>query len=342
MNQAHAQTLSQALLESHIAFEMERLSAPGGLDQALAEESAAAVAWLAATPLRSVAPPELALELLERLSAPEGVPPGAEELGRDLVAAILLELQGRSEKLSAILSHDAFFFVTEDIMEDANIRRALIHAGVTSPIFALLIAEVLFNGISDFLAQGGRLASQIPGVGALIKAGQSFVGDTPEKTLKEFIKKYINQAILRSEEFLNKNLKPETIREAAEQLWIELSERGVREAIDYLPPAKLPGYSRALQQTAEALRQAPLSHRVRQLAVEFIYERLGDRPATESLALLGLDPEKLKLRLCADLRPAMQQMLSDGFLEARLRAQLRPFYESKALLGLLSAPAAGG
>ncbi|MBX7058832.1 MAG: hypothetical protein K1X75_12265 [Leptospirales bacterium] len=330
-----------ALLEAHVAFELQRLQAPGALQKEMLQELEALLDWLEQTPLQRVLPAESALRILNRISSTEDVSPLAELLLRELAAAMLQELQKRPEMLNDLLSHEAFFFVADDIMEDAAIRRVLIRSGVNSPIFALLIAELLFNGISEFLAEGGKFAAHIPGFNMLLKAGQNLVGDGPEKGLKEFIKRYINSAIRRSEEFLNKNLKPETIREAAEQLWSELSTHGVREAIDFMPPEKLAGYSRALQAAAHSFHGSELAAHLRAFLVQFVYERQGRRPAMECLAMLGLGRDRLCQRWSGELQPALEAMLADGQLEAAVRRRLAPYYQSPEFSETLSKLQAG-
>lgn len=331
-----AGTRAGRLCAAHVAHELERFS-DAALEIELRTELAAICDALALTPLAALVPEEEAVERL--LSALRAAPGGgaAAELGAALVQAAVQELASRSESYGDVLSRDAWFHLAEDLAEDELIRSTLIHASVNNPVFAMLIAEVLYNGISDFLNESGRVTQLIPGMASLLKAGQNLLGAGFEKTVKEFIQKNADRTIQTSEKFLMRSLKPETVRDAADKIWRDLAARPVSEAQAFLPADKAGRYGDALDLSWSHLRAQPVFETVVRAVVRRLYELRGEKNALELLTLLGLGREPFIAEGARSLRPLFVAARESGLLEARLRSRLEAFYRSPAAARLLEA-----
>lgn len=327
-------TRAGRLCAAHAAHELARFS-DDRLAGELRAELAAICDALALTPLAQLASEDAAAErLLAALRAtPGGGPAG--ELGAALVQAAVRELGSRSENYGDVLSRDAWFHLTEDLAEDELIRTTLIHASVNNPVFAMLIAEVLYNGISDFLNESGRVTQMIPGMASLLKAGQSLLGAGFEKTVKEFIQKNADRTIQTSEKFLLRSLKPETVRDAADKIWSDLAARPVSEAQSFLPADRAGRYGEALDLFWSHLRAQPVFATVVRAVVKRLYELHGNQNVLELLAVFGLGREQLIDEGERALRPLFVAARNSGLLEARLYSRLEDFYRSPEATRLL-------
>lgn len=331
---AFAGTRAGRLCAAHVAHELERFS-DAALAGELKSELTAICDALELTPLARLLPETEAVErLLTALRfAPGGGP--AAELGGALVQAAVQELSSRRESYGDVLSRDAWIHLTEDLAEDELIRTTLIHASVNNPVFAMLIAEVLYNGISDFLNESGRVTQMIPGMASLLKAGQNLLGAGFEKTVKEFIQKNADRTIQTSEKFLLRSLKPETVRDAADKVWSDIAARPVSEAQAFLPADKAGRYGEALDLFWSHLRAQPAFEAVVRAVVRRLYEVRGERNVLELLSLSGLDRERFIAEGARTLQPLFVAARESGLLEARLRSRLEAFYRSPAATRLL-------
>ncbi len=331
-----AESRAGRLCAAHLAHELARFS-DATLTTELRVELAAICDTLAVTPFAKLLPEaEAVVRLLAALrESPSGGAAG--RLGEELLLAAVQELATRPETYGDALSRDAWFHLAEDLAEDELIRTTLIHASVNNPVFAMLIAEVLYNGISDFLNESGRVTQMIPGMASLLKAGQSLLGAGFERTVKEFIQKNADRTIQTSEKFLLRSLKPETVRDAADKIWRDFAARPVSEARAFLPAEKLPRYGEALALFWSELRRQPLFEAVVRATTRRFYALRGEESVLDLLATAGLDRERFIEEGERALQPLFVAARDSGLLEARIRERLETFYRSADAARILDA-----
>lgn len=333
--------LASELFEKHVAFELAAWSGPLAPKQ-LERLLESLYDYVAQRSLEQVLPEAEALRLAREILLRGNPPKAAEDLGREILLTFLEGLEGRPELVSEIVGREAFLELVEVVIRHEGLRVEVVHALVNNQVFGMLIAEVLYTGIQDF-AKDNKLAQSIPGAQSLLKLGQNFLNQTVpglgegfERNVKEFIRNNADRMARSSEEFLNRSLKPDVLRDAAAKLWDDNQERSVRELVALLREGSSLGYEKPAAKIAQAFRESSLASGIVDLAVRACYGKLAALSLGEIAGIVGLEREVA----LSELQRAGTLWLSlareGGFLENQLRARLSDFYQSaecQAILG---------
>ena len=334
-------SLSEKLLEAHLEHELSALQGPG-LQESLSTELGQLFDWLGKARLQDLVPSApLKAQIVATL---RDYTPTAElrEAARKHTTTLLLGLHSRPELLGDLVPDPAFESSLEHATQATELRAELIRLGVHSPIFANLLSEILFTSIQDFMSDTQAMTGRVPGAGRLLRFGQDLVnqavpalGQNFERIIKDFIRKNIGKTIKNSEEYLNRSMKPELLREAGRELWADVSKSQVSRLPEYLNADRLESYEEPALLLWENLRKSELLGWTLNTWVDSIFEVHGGRPAAELLKALGLDREQFQNALLPILIPIFEEAHKSGYLKARIEARLRSFYESDAAQKLL-------
>ena len=82
-----------------------------------------------------------------------------------------------------------------------------------------------------------------------------------------------------------------------------------------------------VQETWEHLRTTAIAEDIVQAVVRSFFLRYGKQDARTLLEHVGLGEEMAKEELLALAAPLIEQARAGGYLEARIRARLAPFYD---------------
>ena len=328
------------LLRAHIAHELS-LFEEAELKRVLEGELPLLYDWAAERTPEELAP-RAEMAAFARRALIEAKPEQASlDFGLEMARTLLGSLRDRKEKGSDVLSREAYDRAAATIGEDEQLRRTGVHLMVNNAVFAMVISETLYHGIEDFMTQS-KLTQTIPGAQSLFKLGQDMLSsavpalkDNFEKTIKEFIKNNAGNIIKSSEEFLNRSLGPETIKEAADQVWRDAVERPVSELPDLIGEDKLANHRDIAQAFAENFRGTELFAHLIDRVLDFYYERFGDKPLNESLKTAGLTKELLVTEVVPPVLNLARRARESGYLEGVIERRLRSFYESPAAAELL-------
>ncbi len=316
-------------LEAHVAFELSRWQ-DDALQEGIRAEVAAFVDWSHQLTLHKVTD----AERIQRV-ATERVLQG--DLPDELVTAIraiadhLIGLPiNRETRLGDVIDDEIFDAGVELAIDLRHIRQEIIRQSVESPLYSMLVGEILYNGIKAYLAASSKLL----GKGAsMLSKGLSALDNQVEKRLRAWIESNSGPLAKQSRKFLDHALTDERIREVAEEVWNDLRESpmSIRDALQ----------DDDLDAISEFLKQAWLQLRETDYVQELVHEGIGeffrlhgDTPVHDLLHMVSITPEVLEREAIAfapDLVAAAQE---SGALEAMLRRRLAPFYESEAAAAL--------
>ena len=334
-------SLPEKLLEAHLQHELAALRGTS-LEQSLSTELEQLFDWFGRTRLENLVQSE---QLKAQIAATlRDYTPTAElrAAARKHGTSLLLGLRSRPELLGDLVPDPAFESALEHATQADELRAELIRLGVHSPIFANLLSEILFTSIQDFMSDTQAMTGRVPGAGRLLRFGQDLVnqavpalGQNFERIIKDFIRKNIGKTIKNSEEYLNRSMKPELLREAGRELWADLSRSKVARLPEYLNADRLESYEEPALLVWESLRKSELLRWALNTWVDSIFEVHGHQPTAGLLQILGLDREQFRGALLPILLPIFQEADESGFLKERIESRLRSFYESRAARALL-------
>jgi hypothetical protein len=332
---------AKALLEAHTRHVMQQLSGDA-LDALVETETALACDWLAARPVSALASPVLVRDFLLR-NVYDITPSEAllAQIGTLATRAFKSPLNSET-RIDAILDKKDFDHIAERIIAMEQVRNDIVHAILQSHDVTHLISDIVFNGVKNYLAENSKLANKVPGMGSLLKVGKGMMERMGTDTMVEgALKNYVHQntraTMEMTERLVRQALETHKLKSASHKVWQKIhvlrldlatkhvDEKQVREVVDIgnrlWNHFRQTGYARGL--LAEL--------------VEAWFEERGQEPALSVLESIGLGRDRLAGEVRLFLKPLLQELVSSGHLEARVRSHLEAFYGSKEASGLLGA-----
>lgn len=321
-----------SLLEAHVAFELGQWRGEA-LDVRIREEVAAFNAWSGQLTLADFSDAERIQEL-----ARERV------LGGDLPDALIQTIQSiaehliglpvnRETRLRDVVDDEIFNAGVELAIDLRHVRQEIIGRAVESPLYAMLVGEILYNGIKAYLAASSKLL----GKGAsMLGRGLSALDNQVEKRLRAWIATNSGPLARQSRKFLDHALTDQRIREVAEEVWNDLRESpmSIREA---LQDGDLDAITEFSSQAWLHLRDTEYVRELVDEGIAEFYRLNGSTPVRELLDMVGVSADVIE-REAVSLTPRLIAAADRaGELEAAIRRRLEPFYASDGLQQALSA-----
>jgi hypothetical protein len=214
-------------------------------------------------------------------------------------------------------------------------RKDIIHRLVNSSVYAQQISEVLFTGIKEYLLEENIIAQKVPGVASLIKFGKFAVNKTlhpvevaVEKTVKTYIEKNLEGTIRRSEKSLNAWFDEAHIIEMGDEIWESISETRLSEYFRMLDAGDMEDFIIIGYEFWLYFRKTPYFREIYTDLVHFFFDKYGDRELELIAEDVGVTEKMVVNELVQTLSRSLETALRIGYLEERIRARLRNFYES--------------
>lgn len=323
-----------AMLEAHVRFELERWT-DAGVRKTVRQEVDAAFVWLRGVPLSQVAPRDAVRAcVVAVITAPPT--PELTALVADLADAVHAVLSEDDASLADLVAQHDYDHLVETVVELRQLRVEVIEQVTTSSVYAKLIGYVLYHGIKDYLTTQNVFARKIPGASSMLRFGQSAVSAAApglersvDRQLAAFIAANVEQTSRGSASFLTELLNDDTVRAVAAELWRTNADRPLADLASLI---EQPSVAQAVDAAAvlwESGRTAPALVNAVTAALDRLYSAHAERPAVEFLDSLGLSADGVS-DLIADLAtPMIATARESGYLEARIRARLEPFYATQ-------------
>lgn len=325
----------QALLNAHVEFELNQWHGEA-LQRRLQVEAKALWQWLEKLPLSRLADRKRSQDALRRLALELPLPAELAETIAAMAQQLLALESNRKTTVSEVLDQEMFEEAVELFAGLEEARMSLIRGAADNPLYSALAAELIYNGIRDYLFSDQALLKRIPGLASLVSVGSSAVNrGAPgleaqvEKRIRAFIQGNLARTLENSEEFLLAALTPERIRALGDKLWQRLAERPLAldhvvtdDGIDALVTYghRLWGQLRETEYLAEML----------DAGVDQFFELHGEDSVASLLERIGLGADTLAAEATRILPPLVEVARDSGYLEALLRRRLEPFYQSRA------------
>ena len=326
----------QKMLDAHVAFELQRWQGDT-LRASIAAEADALWAWLEGIRLNEVATPAQITGFVRRIAVDRPLTNEAIESLRESAQVVFELLREDATRLDELMPRSLYDRIAANAIDMVGLRREIVHQVVTSSVYTMLISNVLYHGIKDFMLSENAISKKIPGATSLVRFGHNaFVSAAPQvekmidKRLIAFIHDNIQETIRESEHFLNTAVDEPMLRSVAGELWTTNGERKVSDLAGGIDPA-------AVDELVEVVRHFWLHYRSTPLFLDLVEQlirnyflRNGRKTLRTLLDELGVSRELLADEVYGLAAQAVATALRDGALEARIRSRLAAFYESYA------------
>ncbi len=334
---------AEQLLQAHLQFELARWtgeSAPEALEELLDQ----LWDWAGQTRLEDLLPAASAVDTIRRWIDDWYLPDTVSVLiGNVTKRLIHLPVNGET-RLGDVLDDQLIEAGTDLIVELKRLRESLITQATQSPVYAMLISNVMYSGIRDYLTGESSVAQKLPGMSRVLKSGAAALNrrvpgleGAIEERLRRYIEANTSKTIRGSREFLLEALNDEAIRDLSDRIWdsskdaqLTVSELLSDDEIDRLVSFVLAIW--------EDLRQTEYIQELITEGVYGFYDGYGSENIQLLLEHIGLSRDGL----AAELQSLMPELLanahSTGLLETWLEPRLRAFYASPACAEILAGP----
>jgi hypothetical protein len=330
-----------ALLDAHVAFWLDRLDGKA-LEPWLAGEVDALLADAAKLKLKD-AVRVADVQAVARQYAAEIEPHGAiPELVGEIAAALQAHPLHAKTRLAELLPDRHFREWLDKLLELKSAREALLHAALANPVVHSVAGDLLYRGISGYLAENS-LTKSIPGASSMLKLGKSVLSRaTPrldaaiETTLRKYLQQSLDATLRESEHSLKALLTDAALREAALDVWAGLKQQTVSQARATVTSTDLEELFVIGYEHWRTLRKSPWYGAMIDAGVEAFFAKYGDASLAELLDEMGVTRAMILADASRFALPALAALKKKKLLEPLVRRQLEPFYASAAARSVLA------
>lgn len=322
----------QPLFEAHVKFELSRLQgAP--LQALIAEHGEAVFAWLAEAKLGELSTPAQIMGVIDRYVIELRVGGGITELAGEMSRAILALGITAHTRLDQIMSAETFADFADKVETLRDARRALIEQLIRTPSLTALISRVATRLLVETLFPRGR------GKGPVARLRGSLAEELFERfgpMLTRFVEERTEHTLALHRAQLLEEIGADSIRAVADDLFDALSQKPFSDGAAIFTPQDLEDFVVLGYEFWLKFRKTEFFRQVVAEVVDKVFAKYGQESLVATIEDLGIDPALILGELQLFAGPVMALAARTGFLEARIRALLAPFYassEAEAALG---------
>ncbi|MGL4651043.1 MAG: hypothetical protein ACRC1H_16660 [Caldilineaceae bacterium] len=322
-----------AILNAHVQFELDRWRADA-LGATVEEECAALLDWLQTVPLADLVSPEQITGWIMRVGVEMPISEGLVRALEEGVKAAVGVLRTDETRVDALLKRASFDQATEIVVGMKGLRRELTRQLTSSAIYAMLVSNVLYDGIKSFLLTENVLTRNIPGASSLLRMGQNALNSAApnlekgvDKQLVAFIQNNAQETLRNSEHYLNKVLDDTQMWQIADEVWNENAGRSVASLTQALDKAALVDMIDFARNVWLHVRQTPLFASVAEAVVQEFFRTHGAQSVGALLEEMGVTRTLIVREAQAFAPSLVDAARNSGYLEARIRRRLEPFYD---------------
>lgn len=325
-------TETAAMLEAHVQFELARWRAET-LPATIRAEMDALWGWLEEVRLALLLQPADILGWTQRVVQQAEIPDALLRTLEGCVQAAFRAALEEETHLGELLPRADYDQVVETLIGMQRLRHALTEQITSSPVYSMLVAHVLYQGIKSFTLTENTITRKIPGATSLLRFGQNALNSAApnlekgiDKQLIAFINANIHETIGESTRYLNSVMDDRTLWTMAEELWQKNAQRTVASVARTVDENSLVDATDSARRIWASLRQTPLFTHMAEAVVLRFFDMHGEKRVAALLAELGATRDVVEREALALAAPVVRAALEGGYLEQRIRSRLGEFY----------------
>lgn len=330
------------LLELHVKHEVASLKG-AKLRKFLHQEVNELLDHAGKITLNRIASKKQIMGTIQRVVVDMELDAGIPELAGEMATEVLNAPVQANTILSDIITREQATGFVEEMLELRQQRERVISEIMAHPVYQELVSNVVYQGIVNYLYEDNLITKSVPGVGSMMKFGKRMANkavpgldETFERRLKAWLSDSLPGLIGRSEQFLQRALSDDEVRDTVMAAWVAVEDCTVDELREGLGDVELQafvvlGYEFWLQ-----FRKTAYFEGCVQAVVAHLFVKYGDRPLTDLLDDLGVTREVILAEVDAWAIPIIELLQEEGYVEALVRRRLSAFYKSAAARKILT------
>lgn len=336
---------AQALLDAHVAYQLQRLQGEA-LTELLSTEIDALLADAENLTLDDVVTRTM-IKDTARAYAVELEPSGAiPELVADIARTLSLHPIHNFTTVGDLLPDELFSEFLDKVLELRELRENLIHTAVANPVYAALASDVVMEGVRGYVQQASARARRLPGASRAARLGQAVIGnflpaleESMDDNLRHYLRKGLQGVLNRSEQFLLEHFDEERIRELALDVWDLIKEKRLADLKQGIASSDVEDFFVIAYETWRELRTTPFYSALIESGIDCFFDKYGQTTLRELMLEMGVDREAALRDALRFAPPIIATLHEKNLLEPLLRRQLQGFYSSPAVAAILANPA---
>jgi hypothetical protein len=325
---------AQKILDAHVQFDLARLASPRR-EELVEAEVQAAFGWLSEVQVKDVVDPEELVVALRAIASQLEFTDETSALVRSAIRSAFAVADNNKTTVAELIPRESFESIAQAAIGMTELREALLEQVTNSDVYSQLMSHVIYQGIKKYLQDENVIARKVPGASALMKIGQSAINTAApkleqavDKQLTAFVNANVQDNIRESRRYMSSVLDQQVLTAVAEELWATNSKLTMGELAALVGPAEVEQLIGGVAQSLDHLRSSEFLPAVATRVLKDFVKVQGDRTVADLLTDLGISAESLANTIKLAISPVVEQALSDGYIESRLRAHYEPFYQS--------------
>ncbi|HKK55941.1 hypothetical protein [Marinobacter sp.] len=334
--------LANALLEQHVKHELSALKG-AKMRRFLAQELDELFDLAGRVTLGRITSAEQVMVLVRKVVINMEMNPDIPGVAGDMYTEALSAPIQKTTKLNEIITREQVTGFLEQALALKEQRQRMISGVMSHPVYQQMVATVVYQGVVNFLYEDNLLTKNVPGVGSMMKFGKRMANravpgldESFERRFKAWLAQSLPGLIARSEEFLQKSLTDEELRDSIMEVWESVENQTIEELHEGLGDVRMQGFLVLGYEFWLQFRQTPYFEGCAEAVVTRFFEYYGDRPVLELLKEMGVEREVIMAEIDGLELPLLDVLHKEGYLEALIRRRLTAFYTSAAARKLLA------
>lgn len=332
---------AEALLEAHVAWVVARLQG-----DALQAELERRIDWILEDAARLRLEDVVSVETVQRTAvdyaADMKVGGAIPALVGDIAVAIYEHPIHEQTTLAELLPDREFEELLDKLLEMQQLREEAIHQSVSNPVFANLVAQLLYSSLRGYVAQSKQRAARVPGARTAMRIGRAVadrappqIGDALERRIRRYVDRNTEAGMRASEAYLHDAFESEELRRAVLDFWDDHKHRSVASVRDFAGQLDIEELFVIGYEYWQRLRRMPIYRQLIERGVEVFFETYRDATLTELLDDIGVTRDMMVRDGMRFLPQVIAALQAKDMLAPAIRRQLEDFYRSDAVTGIL-------
>ena len=329
------------MLELHVKHEVASLKGTK-LRKFLKQEVSELLDLAGGITLNRIASENQVMETIQRVVVNMELDAGIPELAGEMATEVLNAPVQSTTALGDIITRGQATGFVEEMLELRRQRERVISEIMAHPVYQELVSNVVYQGVVNYLYEDNLITKSVPGVGSMMKFGKRMANkavpgldESFERRLKAWLSDSLPGLINRSEQFLQKALSDDEVRDTVMAAWVAMEDRTLADLQEGLGDVELQtfvvlGYEFWLQ-----FRKTDYFEGCARAVVAHLFLKYGDRPLTDLLGDVGVTEDLIMAEVDAWAIPIIDVLREEGYVETLVRRRLAAFYNSAAARRIL-------
>jgi hypothetical protein len=332
------QQLAARLLDAHVAHQLDQLRGPR-LALLIEREVDALFAWLAGVKLNDVVTREHIVGLIQRYVIDLKISGAFAELAGEMSRLVVSSPASEHTRVDQVLGPESFTGFADKVAALEGLWRTVVHLVLQSDAYATLLSRTLQRGLLDsVMLREHRPPPQHSRRSDLLASFRPLIQQRVEPYVSAHLENFIKRVVRRGEQRLVVALDPEAVRALIDEVWDAIAPMQLSEAFAFISSHDLEDFVVLIYEFWQRYRKTRYFREISSELVDHFFDKYGEGSVLNLLDDLDITQDMVTEELQILLDKLLSHASTTGFLEARLRAHLGPFYQSSAAAEILGKP----